>query len=108
MFKRNKCRLKVQASLSSVLSSPSSSWTNAHYLSWRQICSFCETFWTGMQAICQENSPECLGTWKMSTTHVKGLEVPCQNAFQDKPAFVKRLMKDLFLVPSSSCSNRLV
>jgi len=44
----------------------------------------------------------------------KGLEVPCQNTFKDKPAFIKRLIKEvvarnLFLVYSSSCrNNRLI
>ena len=47
---------------------------------------------------------------EQSTTHGKGLEVPCQNAFKDKPAFIKRLIKvlvakNLFLVHSSSCNN---
>ena len=44
----------------------------------------------------------------------KGLEIPCQNTFKDKPAFINRLIKvlvarNLFLVHSSSCkNNRLV
>ena len=44
----------------------------------------------------------------------KGLEIPCQNTFKDKPAFINRLIKmllarNLFLVHSSSCkSNGLV
>jgi len=51
---------------------------------------------------------------ELRSTHSKGLEVPCQNTFKDKPAFIKRLIKvlgarNLFLVHSSSCRNsRLV
>ena len=41
---------------------------------------------------------------------MKKTEVPCQNTFKDKPAFLKRHIKvleakNLFLVHSSSCSN---
>ena len=54
---------------------------------------------------------------RAESTLSKGLEIPCQNTFKDKPAFikhVKRLVKvlvarNLFLVHSSSCkNNRLV
>jgi len=43
----------------------------------------------------------------------KSLEVPCQNTFKDKLAFIKRIIKVLvakylFLVHSSSCRNRLI
>ena len=47
-------------------------------------------------------------------TRSKGLEIPCQNTFKDKPAFINRLIKvfaarNSFLVHSSSCkNNRLV
>jgi len=47
---------------------------------------------------------------ELRSIHSKGLEVPCQNTFKDKPAFFKRLIKvlvarNLFLVHSSSCKN---
>ena len=47
---------------------------------------------------------------KLRSTHSKGLEVPGQNTFKDKPAFIMRLIKvlvakNLFLVHSSSCRN---
>jgi len=51
---------------------------------------------------------------EVRSTCSKGLEVPCQNTFKDKPAFIKRLIKvlvarNLFLVHNSSCrNNRLV
>jgi len=38
---------------------------------------------------------------EQSTTHGKGLEVPCQNAFKDKPAFNKRLLRNKPFIPSS-------
>jgi len=52
--------------------------------------------------------------WNMKelrSTGSKGLEVPCQNTFKDKPAFSKRLIqllvdKNLFLLHSSSCKIR--
>jgi len=45
---------------------------------------------------------------RAESTCSKGLEIPYQNAFKDKPAFVKRLIKmpvarNLFLVHGSSC-----
>jgi len=47
---------------------------------------------------------------RAESTRSKGLEIPSQNAFKDKPAFIKRLIKvlvarKLFLVCSSSCKN---
>jgi len=47
---------------------------------------------------------------ELRSTHSKGLEVPCQNTFKDKPAFINRLIKvlvarNLFSVHSSSCRN---
>jgi len=43
-------------------------------------------------------------------TSSKGLEIPCQNTFKDRPAFIKRLIKvlvakNLFLVHRSRCRN---
>ena len=60
-----------------------------------------------------EYSPECLEHEELRSTYNKGLEVPCQNTFKDKPAFIKRLIKvlvarNLFLVHSSCKNNRLV
>ena len=48
---------------------------------------------------------------RAESTHSKRLEIPCQNTFKDKPAFIKRLIKvlvarNLFLVHSSSCKNK--
>jgi len=51
---------------------------------------------------------------ELSSTHNRGLEVPCQNTLKDYPAFIKRLIKvlvakNLFLIHSRSCrNNRLV
>ena len=47
---------------------------------------------------------------RVYTYSSKGLEIPCQNTFKDKPAFIKRLIKvlvarELFSVHSSSCKN---
>ena len=64
----------------------------------------------------QSTVPSVLNMIARSTTRGKGLEleVPCQNTFKDKPAFIKRLIKvlvakNLFVVHSSSCrNNRLI
>jgi len=32
---------------------------------------------------------------RAESTGSKGLEIPCQNTFKDKPAFIKRLVKVL-------------
>ena len=59
---------------------------------------------------CRVQSRVCW-TWELRSTCSKGLEVPYQNTFKEKPAFFKRLIKvlvdkNLFLVHSSSCSNK--
>ena len=43
---------------------------------------------------------------ELRSTCSKGLEVPCQNTFKYKPAFIKRLMK--VLVARNCRKNRLV
>jgi len=52
---------------------------------------------------------------ELKSTRTKGLEVPYQNTFKDKPAFIKLeankvlVARNLFLVHISSCrNNRLV
>jgi len=47
---------------------------------------------------------------RAESTCSKGLEIPCQNTFKDKSAFIKRLIKvpvarNLFLLHSSSCKT---
>jgi len=62
----------------------------------------------------QSTIQSTLNMKELRSTHSKGLEVPCQNIFKDKPASIKRLIKvlvarNLFLVHSSSCgNNRLI
>jgi len=62
----------------------------------------------------QSTVQSVLNMKELRSTGSKGWEVPCQNTFKDKPAFIKRLIKvlvarNLFLVHSSSCqNNRLI
>jgi len=56
----------------------------------------------------QSTVQSVLNMKELRSTCNKGLEVPCQNTFKDKPAFIEMLIKvlvarNLFLVPSSSC-----
>ena len=51
----------------------------------------------------QSRVQSVLNMKELRSTRSKGLEVPCQNTFRDKPAFIKRLIKvsvarNLFLV----------
>jgi len=62
---------------------------------------------------CRVQSRVSVDMKELRSTCSKGLEVPCQNTFKDKPASIKRLIKvlvarNLFLLPSSSCKNKLV
>jgi len=59
----------------------------------------------------QSTVQSVLNTKELRSTCSKGLEVPCQDTFKDKPAFIKRLIKvpvarDLYMVHSSSCRNK--
>ena len=43
-----------------------------------------------------QSTVQCVLNMKeLSSTGGKGLDVPCQNTFSDKPAFIKRLIKVL-------------
>ena len=60
----------------------------------------------------QSTVQSALNVKELRSTPSKGLEVPCQNTFKDKPAFIKRLIevlvtRNMLLVHSSSCRNRL-
>jgi len=61
----------------------------------------------------QSTVQNVLNMKELRSTGSKRLEVPCQNTFKDKPAFIKRLIKvlvarNLFLVHSSNCRNNRV
>jgi len=56
----------------------------------------------------QTNAQYSLLKLRAESIGSKGLEIPHQNTFKDKPAFIKRLIKvlatrNLFLVHSRSC-----
>jgi len=40
----------------------------------------------------QRNAQYSLLNVRAESTRSKGLEIPCQNTFKDKPAFIKRLI----------------
>jgi len=48
--------------------------------------------------ISQTNAQYSLLNMRAESTGSKGLEIPCQNTFKDKPAFIKRLIKVLVVL----------